>query len=229
MKNYDPIKNLLKCLNSKDPIPNLIADFSSLLSSELTLEEIFSHGDQKIKVLRILYQQNKFSDEIVEIINDFKSTIEIISIILDVKQNMILIRSKEETEDYILYIDSLCSSGAFSDLNVKRLATIKRSLLEKYKVYAKNITNNNDESHKYDKDYDQELFDKLRKLRKTISVEENVPAFFIAWDQTLIELATIKPISHSGLMFSVRIGKAFIKKYGNKFIEVIKNHIAQKN
>ena len=266
-------------MNSQDHITNLIRDFSSLLSSELSLEEIFSSGDQKIKRLRVLYQQDKFSDETVEIIKDFQSIIEKINVALDAKKNLHLIRSQEEIEDYILDIDFLSSNNVLSDLNIKRLGTIKRILLEKYQkvpserlihaekelvrsfgtapncpkctkkmvlrgdenyfwgcrdfpqcwgtVHAKNKTKDEDKSHKYDQNFDQELFDKLKELRKTLSVKENVPAYCIAWDQTLIDCATIKPINHSDLIDIVRIGKAFIKKYGDRFITVIKNHINQ--
>jgi len=84
-------------------------------------------------------------------------------------------------------------------------------------VHRVKITNSN-------KSESQELFERLRKLRKKLADEQGFPPYIILSDQSLHELATSKPktIEQFGLIHG--IGEFKKKKYGEIFLtEINKN------
>lgn len=74
-------------------------------------------------------------------------------------------------------------------------------------------------------DFEKELFDKLRKLRREIAQERDVPAFMICGDITLRELTKQKPTDTVSLLSVRGIGEKIAQNYGDKFIEAISKHI----
>ena len=66
-------------------------------------------------------------------------------------------------------------------------------------------------------DYDNNLFEALRSLRKAIAVEENVPPFVIFHDSTLKSIAAHKPQTLAALAEMPGIGEHKLNKYGEKF------------
>ncbi len=70
-------------------------------------------------------------------------------------------------------------------------------------------------------EYSQELFDKLKKLRREIAFEKNLPPYVIFHDRTLRELAARKPQNLSQMGEVSGIGEQKLALYGNAFLEII--------
>lgn len=68
------------------------------------------------------------------------------------------------------------------------------------------------------------LYDELKALRKTISLEENVPPYIVFHDYTLREMSLIKPLTDEELLRIKGIGEKKLKKYGERFLQLIKKH-----
>jgi ATP-dependent DNA helicase RecQ len=66
------------------------------------------------------------------------------------------------------------------------------------------------------------LFEKLRELRLIIAREENMPPYIIFSDKTLIDMAAKVPNSQSEMLYVSGVGENKYKKYGERFLEVIK-------
>lgn len=73
--------------------------------------------------------------------------------------------------------------------------------------------------------YDRKLFAKLRKLRKAIADDENIPPYVVFNDATLIEMAEQMPVS-PGEMLSVNgVGMRKLERFGQPFMALIRDHI----
>ena len=69
---------------------------------------------------------------------------------------------------------------------------------------------------------DEALLARLRDLRRTISREDQVPAYVIFPDRTLAEMAVRRPTT-TGALAQVRgVGPAKLEKYGERFLAVIR-------
>ncbi|USH02384.1 ATP-dependent DNA helicase RecQ [Grimontia kaedaensis] len=75
------------------------------------------------------------------------------------------------------------------------------------------------------RNYDKKLFAKLRKLRKAIADEEDIPPYVVFNDATLIEMAEMIPTSQGELLAVNGVGQRKLEKYGNVFLDVIEDHI----
>jgi ATP-dependent DNA helicase RecQ len=73
-------------------------------------------------------------------------------------------------------------------------------------------------------DYEKELFEELKKLRNRIAHEENVPAYLIFSDSTLLDLATYLPLSKNDLPKISGFGAYKIERYGMPFLEKIQDY-----
>jgi hypothetical protein len=70
--------------------------------------------------------------------------------------------------------------------------------------------------------YDRKLFAKLRKLRKAIADEENIPPYVVFNDATLIEMAEQSPLT-AGEMLSVNgVGTRKLERFGKEFMALIR-------
>jgi len=65
------------------------------------------------------------------------------------------------------------------------------------------------------------LFEKLKDKRKEIANAEDIPAYFVCKDITLIGIAKNKPVNEDELLKISGIGEKFIEKYSQIFIETI--------
>lgn len=73
--------------------------------------------------------------------------------------------------------------------------------------------------------YDRKLFAKLRKLRKAIADEENIPPYVVFNDATLIEMAEQMPVS-PGQMLSINgVGTRKLERFGRPFMTLIRQHV----
>lgn len=74
-----------------------------------------------------------------------------------------------------------------------------------------------------------DLFERLRTLRKTIAQQENVPPYVIFNDATLEEMCQKTPANIDELMTISGVGKHKCDVYGNVFIREIVNFILEKS
>lgn len=72
---------------------------------------------------------------------------------------------------------------------------------------------------------DHKLFAKLRKLRKAIADEENVPPYVVFNDATLIEMAEQIPITASEMLNVNGVGHKKLERFGKPFLVMIKEHV----
>jgi ATP-dependent DNA helicase RecQ len=72
------------------------------------------------------------------------------------------------------------------------------------------------------KETTEDLFDYLRGVRRHLAEKENVPAYIVLNDASLLDLAKQKPISLGDLLNVTGFGEFKIKKYGNAFVKEIK-------
>lgn len=73
--------------------------------------------------------------------------------------------------------------------------------------------------------YDKNLFAKLRKLRKSIADKEDIPPYIVFNDATLIEMAEMLPTSRSQMLVVNGVGQRKLERFGGHFLELIEKHI----
>jgi len=96
-------------------------------------------------------------------------------------------------------------------LAVPRLQTLKIRGSNTQKTYGGN--------------YDRKLFAKLRKLRKSLADEGNVPPYVVFNDTTLLEMAEQLPVSPGELLGITGVGQRKLEKFGRPFMALIRDHI----
>lgn len=79
------------------------------------------------------------------------------------------------------------------------------------------------------KNEENELFSILRELRMEISREEKIPPYVVFGDATLRELSIRMPITDEQFLDISGVGNSKLNKYGDKFINKIKEYIEEKN
>jgi ATP-dependent DNA helicase RecQ len=65
-------------------------------------------------------------------------------------------------------------------------------------------------------------FERLRAHRARVARERGVPAYVVAHDRTLVEMATRAPRSHAELLEVRGMGPARVEQYGDGFLEVLR-------
>jgi ATP-dependent DNA helicase RecQ len=69
-----------------------------------------------------------------------------------------------------------------------------------------------------DIDYDHDLFERLRTLRRQLAQEANMPPYIVFSDASLIEMAAFKPTSKTDFSKINGVGDAKLERYGDAFI-----------
>jgi ATP-dependent DNA helicase RecQ len=70
-----------------------------------------------------------------------------------------------------------------------------------------------------------ELFELLRKLRREIAAQEQVPPYIIFADSTLREMSRLLPTTDKAFLAIKGVGEAKLEKYGAQFMDVIKKQL----
>ncbi|WDV45694.1 DNA helicase RecQ [Clostridiaceae bacterium M8S5] len=99
---------------------------------------------------------------------------------------------------------------------------------KKYLLVEENKETKKETKQKQYEQYDEILFDKLRKLRADIASNKGVPAFIIFHDVTLKEMAFSLPQNKDEILDITGVGVKKYEVYGERFIEIIKEHIKDK-
>ena len=76
-------------------------------------------------------------------------------------------------------------------------------------------------------DYDRELFERLRALRKGLADDRQVPPFVIFGDVTLQQMATYFPQSEESLSRVSGVGTAKLKQFGPEFLAEIRQYAGE--
>lgn len=75
------------------------------------------------------------------------------------------------------------------------------------------------------RNYDRALFAKLKKLRKAIAEEDEVPPFVVFSDMTLSHMAEILPTSERDMLQVSGVGQTKLSRYGEAFLNLIRDHL----
>jgi len=78
-------------------------------------------------------------------------------------------------------------------------------------------------------DFDEKLFDRLRRKRKQLADEAKVPPYVIFSDRTLIEMSAFFPQTIKSMKNIYGIGEEKLKKYGLMFLEIILKYCKKYN
>ena len=78
-------------------------------------------------------------------------------------------------------------------------------------------------------EFEVALFNQLKSMRTFLANNENVPAYVIFTDKTLTELATQLPTNKTDLAKVPGFGQIKITKYGEQFLDVIRDYCSQNN
>lgn len=70
-------------------------------------------------------------------------------------------------------------------------------------------------------DFDKDLFQALRGLRKQIADHEGVPPFIIFSDASLVEMAAFRPCTESDFLAINGVGEYKLKTYGQQFLDLL--------
>ncbi len=90
------------------------------------------------------------------------------------------------------------------------------------KSWIRNIS-----EHEFSDPSYQELWEKLRSLRREIANEENVPPYVIFHDATLKELVQYQPDTLKKMKQLHGIGQKKSERYGEPFLKIIQEHVQQ--
>ena len=82
---------------------------------------------------------------------------------------------------------------------------------------------------KIDLNFNQELFNELRKLRKDLAQKENVPPFVIFGDKSLQEMAYYFPQTKENFSHISGVGDKKLAQYGDIFLSIIINFTKNNN
>lgn len=78
-------------------------------------------------------------------------------------------------------------------------------------------------------DYDAVLFAELKIVRRQLADEENVPAYIVLSDATLMELSTYFPQNREEFRQISGFGEMKLEKYGKQFCEIVLKHCRENN
>ncbi len=76
---------------------------------------------------------------------------------------------------------------------------------------------------------DNELFEKLKIIRKELSIKNNIPPFIIFADNSLKEMSIYYPINKEDMLNITGVGEQKYEKYGKYFINLVKEYLLSKN
>src|SRR6185437_2815917 len=76
-------------------------------------------------------------------------------------------------------------------------------------------------------DGDPALFEALKQRRLVLAKEQRVPAYVVFADKSLIDMARLKPTTPSEMSAVHGVGEAKLRQYGEVFLDVIRNHVAE--
>jgi ATP-dependent DNA helicase RecQ len=117
------------------------------------------------------------------------------------------------------------SDDGYSALKLTPKSELVLKGLEKVELIASQTI---EEKEQEELSFDAGLMNLLRKLRQEIAVGENLPAYIILSDATLLEIATYLPQNMDELNLISGFGDVKLARYGREFLAVIKSYSQEK-
>jgi ATP-dependent DNA helicase RecQ len=135
--------------------------------------------------------------------------------------------------DWVSYIKELIAAGYLKQEGdpypVLKLTEKSHPVLRgEQKVELVKITSRS-EVEESAPEYEEDLLSELKGLRTSFAEKENVPAYIIFSDATLMELSVYLPQDISELKLISGFGEMKTEKYGEYFLEVIKSYCTKNN
>lgn len=121
-------------------------------------------------------------------------------------------------QKYALHLTSLSKQVLFEN---KKVELVKTETIQAMKETAAEKPKTQKEIHQ------DKLFDRLRKLRKRIADEENVPPYIIFTDNTLTEMAAERPLNRMDMMGISGVGDRKYELYGEYFLREITEYVKE--
>ncbi|MCI8308886.1 MAG: DNA helicase RecQ [Clostridia bacterium] len=121
----------------------------------------------------------------------------------------------------ILKLTEQANNVLFSNQKV----TIKKKIEKIIKPDIQKVTKNPKENLNFNPD----LFEILRKYRKDIAKQNNIPPFIVFADISLKQMSTYYPTTVDNMLKINGVGELKMKKYGNEFLEIIKKFVKENN
>ena len=75
---------------------------------------------------------------------------------------------------------------------------------------------------------DESLFERLRTLRAALAQKAHVPPYVIFSNATLADMAARQPITKFELLTVRGVGEAKARRYGDAFLDAIKDYLRDK-
>jgi ATP-dependent DNA helicase RecQ len=72
-------------------------------------------------------------------------------------------------------------------------------------------------------DVDEDVFNRLRTLRRQLADKEQVPAYIVCGDETLRQMAILKPKTREDLLHVPGIGERKADRFGEAFLELLRD------
>lgn len=134
--------------------------------------------------------------------------------------------SKEEWSDIIRkLVDQgylVKTGGMYPVLNLSDKSALVLKGIEK--VMLTKAKDKVVEVHEATVEYETALFQKLKEVRRQLAEEENVPAYIVLSDATLMELATYLPHDKDELSKISGFGQVKLDKYGSQFGNTVRGY-----
>jgi len=134
--------------------------------------------------------------------------------------------------DWQRYLRELIATGylrvtddAYASLKLTAKSELVLKGLQKVELISSQTT---DEKETAPLDFEAELLNILRKKRQDIAVMENLPAYIILSDATLLEIATYLPQKLEELRLISGFGDIKLARYGREFLALVTQYCAQK-
>jgi ATP-dependent DNA helicase RecQ len=83
------------------------------------------------------------------------------------------------------------------------------------------------EQHSLTETIHQDLFERLRELRKTLAIEQNVPPYVVFSDKSLHDMCNVLPTAPDTMLLVHGVGKAKQERYGKDFLQEINMWLAE--
>lgn len=216
-------QRLLKVRQTMDEASKVAATFKIQLNKiEQTSEPDFAYLNERLA---------KASGYFLPIVEDAREAFIEVSI-LEIDNKEIRKKVKEATDEVLLALDILCRS--FEDINsggctLERLCRIRTEcLLEERKAVSSRRMKKIERKDGEPGVVNEMLRDRLQQWRTERFKADNVPAYTIMHQTTLLEIATIVPVTKAQLMSIKGFGDAKFKKYGEELLAICTEFVRDK-
>lgn len=139
---------------------------------------------------------------------------------------------KEASDELLTALDILCRS--FENINsgectIERLCRIRTEcLLEERKAPSKRRLKKLERKEGETGVVNEELRERLQQWRTERFKADNVPAYTIMHQSTLLEIASFMPVTKAGLMAIKGFGEAKFRKYGEELLAICREYASGK-